>query len=77
MFSKGISIPSPFKNACIAVADSAGLAVNTKIFSLPNLSIAFLSLGANGPGSPLTTLLKSLKSNLAPAFAKLSPCFAN
>ena len=39
--------------------------------------IALSSLAIKGPGSPPTTLLKSLKSNVAPCSSKSSPTFAN
>ena len=67
----------PLRNSCIARALLAGLAVNTNTFSLPNFLFRAIAFSKNGPFSPLTTLLNSLKSNLAPLASIASPFLAN
>ena len=77
MLAKGISKPIPFKNLCIAFAAACGLAVNTNISVLPNLSLNDLALLKKGPFLPSTTSLNCLKSNVAPSRSKNSDCVAN
>ena len=64
IFFKGMFKPLAFKNSNIAGAESAGLAVNTNMFSGPNLPCNFIALLNSGAVLPLTTLLNSEKSNL-------------
>ena len=63
MLSIGIFKPLAFKNSYIAIWDCGGLAVNTNIFSGPNLPCSFNAFWNNGAILPSTTLLNSEKSN--------------
>ena len=69
--------PLAFKNSNMAGADSAGLAVNTNMSLLPNLSCSFIALLNNGAVSPSTTLLNSEKSNVPPWSNISAPSLAN
>ena len=60
MFCKGILIPKvDLKNSCIALAESAGLAVKTKTSLSPLASVNLLARTANGPLLPSFTWLNS------------------
>ena len=77
IFSIFKSKPIPLKNFCIAGAASCGLAVNTNISVLPNLSFNACALPKKGPRLPAFTLVNSLKSKSAPLASKASERVAN
>ena len=69
--------PKASKNCFIALAASAGLAVNINKSSFPRASAIFFATLNNGPFLPSITLLNSEKSNLAPCNSSSSLCLAN
>jgi len=69
--------PLAFRNSNIAGAESAGLAVNTNIFSGPNLPCSFIAFLNSEATLPSTTLLNSEKSWFQPCSNKSAPSLAN
>ena len=77
ILAKGMSMPFAFIKAFIGPAASWGLAVNTNTSSVPLTLAIFCATLNKGPFLPSTTLLNSVKSNLAPCNSKSAACLAN